>query len=757
MLPLTGYCDPLSAAPGEVIAFKVGSARPGRYDARLVRVVCGDPNPAGPGLIEHPVPASFAGSHPARVQPVHPGSYGVIAPTPALAPRGSFTVLATIWPTTPDRPGQGLVTMWDQCSGSGFALSLDGAQGVTASLGAGAAGSCRVHAGEPLRSRTWYHVWMSYDAAAGRLSVGQAPAHPRSTRDRPRLASCPAPAGHAPSGGSLCLAAAGGDPVGGHFNGKLERPAVLGRALDAAAVTAVADGGAAPEPIAVWDFARDIGSQRIVDTGPNALHGRLVNLPARAMTGAGWTGREMCWRHAPAEYGAIHFHDDDVGDCGWETDFTFRIPADLPSGVYAARLRQDDVEDMIPFFVRPPAGSPTAPICVLFPTFTYIAYGNYARPTVDSGYRERVAAWGASPWTPNDHPDYGLSTYNTHTDGSGIGYATRLRPLLNMRSAYLQFVDAKGSGMRHFPADTHLIAWLHAKGFAYDVVTDEDLEREGSALLAPYRVVLATTHPEYHTETTLTALHDYAHRSGGKLMYLGGNGFYWRIATSPELPGAIELRRAEGGIRTWAAEPGEYYHAFDGAYGGLWRRNGRPPQALCGVGFTAQGPFTASHYRRSAAAGPAADWVFDGVEGPIIGDFGLSAGGAAGYELDRADPQLGTPEDATVLATSEGHAADYALVPEEMLTHIATVSGGSIRDQIRADMVHFDTPSGGAVFAVGSITFCGSLPHNGFDNNVSRIVENVLRRFRDEPSPAAQAHGCDSPAPASEPTTGGVE
>ena len=39
------------------------------------------------------------------------------------------------------------------------------------------------------------------------------------------------------------------------------------------------------------------------------------------------------------------------------------------------------------------------------------------------------------------------------------------------------------------------------------------------------------------------------------------------------------------------------------------------------------------------------------------------------------------------------------------------------------------------MFAVGSITFCGSLSHNGYDNNVSRIVDNVLRRFRDGPGP----------------------
>ena len=48
---------------------------------------------------------------------------------------------------------------------------------------------------------------------------------------------------------------------------------------------------------------------------------------------------------------------------------------------------------------------------------------------------------------------------------------------------------------------------------------------------------------------------------------------------------------------------------------------------------------------------------------------------------------------------------------------------------IRADMVYFETPSGGRVFSTGSITFCGSLLHNDGDNNISRIVANVLDRF----------------------------
>lgn len=44
------------------------SASEDPYYARLVRVVSADPNPVGPGLIEHELAASFQGSYPSRLQ-----------------------------------------------------------------------------------------------------------------------------------------------------------------------------------------------------------------------------------------------------------------------------------------------------------------------------------------------------------------------------------------------------------------------------------------------------------------------------------------------------------------------------------------------------------------------------------------------------------------------------------------------------------------------------------------------------------------
>ena len=733
MLALTGYTDRFSAPPGGRIAFRISSAFEEDYRVDVVRIIHGDPNPAGPGIKLRPVSSPVEGSYPSRFQPVCLGSCAEIpleSGGPVARLRNRFSVGAIVWPTLPDRGPQTVLSVRDPATGGGFWLSIDprGARLDVASDSGAAASLCT---GRPLVRHQWYRIWACVDTERGAMSVVQEPLHPRHMCDDAgrAAADCPAAPGGAEAR-SLLVGARAARPRDQHFNGKIESPFLLA-STDEAAVAA-AFGGGVPDGLAArWDFSRSITSRRIEDAGPNGLHGHLINLPARAMTGSLWDGSEMCFTHRPEHYGAIHFHEDDIHDCGWEDDFVLEVPDDMPSGIYGCRLRCRHVEDMIPFYVRPRTGRPTSEAVFLASTFTYQVYANHRRNISDHKFREKGARWGASPHLPDDHPDYAHSTYNYHTDGSGVAYSSRLRPIMTMRHNFLTFDDPYGSGMRHFPADTHLIDWLDAMGHGVDIVTDEDLDDEGVALIAPYKVVITGSHPEYHTRGTLDALTEYAHVRGGRLMYMGGNGFYWRVARNPDYPGALEIRRAENGIRTWAAEPGEYYNAFDGSYGGLWRRNGRPPQLLAGVGFSSQGAFEGSYYRRSAGADdPRVAWILEGINEEILGNFGLSGGGAAGFELDRADGLLGTPGHAVVVASSESHQPSFIAVLEDQLSQRNTYTGVPHSELIRADIVYFETANGGAVFSVGSITFCGSLSHQNYKNSISRMIDNVLRRFR---------------------------
>ena len=720
-LPITGYLDRFSHRPGETFQAFVSLRDGGDYRARLVRVLSGDPNPAGPGV-------RFADLHDrldrpikGRRQPIHLGSYGIVerGPQRDATAACTWTVLVRAGVIDTD---QALIAEQDGKARIVLALGPDGAKARVTT----ATGETTVATAVPPLLRRWYRVWLGVDPASGRIIVGQQPLE----AGTPAMRETHAQGVTLPAAGTILFAAEDAAAPTHHFTGKLEDPAIL-----PACVTGWSDAAASPEELgpellAAWDFSLGIRSQSIYDVGPHACHGSLVNVPTRAVVGARWSGHEMCWRHAPRDYAAIHFHDDDLGDCGWQADFSWTVPDDLPSGAYAFHLTCAAGEDWLPFYVLPKRIGPFAPIAFLAATFTYQAYANHNRSALDDAYYARVAEWKAYPFNPNRHPIYGKSAYNVHRDGSGIAISSRHRPILTMRPGFLTFNDARGSGLRHYPADLHLLAWLDAKGFAYDIVTDEDLDEEGAGLLAPYRTVLTSSHPEYHTIRTLDALASYTQR-GGRLCYLGGNGFYWRVAHEHDLPHAIELRRTEGGIRTWAADPAEYYHQLDGEYGGLWRRNRRPPQMLVGVGFSCQAAFEGVHYRRLPASHDARfAWMFDGIDTDVLGDYGLSGGGAAGFELDRADPLLGTPENTVILARSEGRLPSFFTVPEEWLSNVATTNGEPVQDLSRAEIVYFDTPSNGAVFSVGSITFCGSLWQDGaFQGPISRLLENVVRRF----------------------------
>ena len=435
MIPLIGYADRLSLRPGETINFKVSSTSTEPYAARLVRIICGDPNPAGPGIKEEIVPAVFAGQYPSRSQHAALGSYATVDMGGRTL--DSFTLVATIWPTLPNRPDQGLIGRYDAERREGVALSI-GPNGAALCL-AGET-SFEFSTGKPFRGRAWYRVWASYDAQSGIVRVGQKPLGPPSFADDAGVAERAVQSGlktrlNAP----LLIAAIGGTPVCGHFNGKIEAPALY-------AVASCPENLAGESPLAAWDFSTDMSSMRISDTGPNGLHGMLINAPARAMTGSNWTGEERNWRHAPESYGAIHFHEDELADCGWDTDFSFTVPDTLRSGAYAARLACGDHWEAIPFFVCPARGTRQADLCVLVSTFTYTIYGNQARVDFGEAWTQRAKEWGAFPWNPREHRQYGLSTYNHHTDGSGICHASWHRPMFNVRPGYFPITDKNGSG-----------------------------------------------------------------------------------------------------------------------------------------------------------------------------------------------------------------------------------------------------------------------------------------------------------------------
>ena len=725
---ILAYSDRISVRPGEAIAFKVSCDGPERYNAEIVRLWSASDAEDGPGMREEVVATPVNCSYPGRFQPVRAGSR-IEVDGPGLADLASFTVACAIWPTTPDRGEQALIGNLAPDASRGFELRIDGEGRPALRLG-GSAGARDLPAPCRLVSRTWYQVQASWDAATGRAAIACVPCPASPSPLRPARAGTVV--GEAVPGGAgpLTMAAArdGDGHALRHFNGKLEAPRLLSAALEGEPALLLdasePPAGLLPATMGWWDFALETPTRTVVDRSPWQRHGRTVNLPARAMKGLRWDGSAMDWRTRPEHYGAIHFHDDDLDDCRWATDFTLTVPRDMPSGCYAARLRSGEDEEYAPFYVRPARDGAHADIAFLASTASHNIYGNYHKAAY-SGHSEVMNSGFTIVSQVGEylgrHPELSGSTYDWHTDASGMAYATRLRPMLNMRPK---------TDLWHYDVDSLVVDWIDRTGLACDVVTDEDLHVEGLAALAPYRVVVTGHHPEYYSPQMLKALAAFTER-GGRLMYLGGNGFYWKIAFDPENPAIVEVRRTEGGIRAWSAEPGEGHHSFDGGYGGLWRRAGYAPNRLVGVGFTAQGFDGAEPYwRMPHADDPRAAFIWADIAGDTVGDFGLFGGGAAGVETDRYDADLGSPPHALIVGRSRDHTPGIFRVPEELLaTH--NMIDGTTNPLVRGDLVFFETAGGGAVFSVGSMAWVCALPHDGYANNVARMSENVLRRFAD--------------------------
>ena len=123
---------------------------------------------------------------------------------------------------------------------------------------------------------------------------------------------------------------------------------------------------------------------------------------------------------------------------------------------------------------------------------------------------------------------------------------------------------------------------------------------------------------------------------------------------------------------------------------------------LLGIVFSDSGIMTAAPYQVLNAY----HWIFAGTgvkTGDTFGEYSLHEripGGASGHETDKTSPA--SPANVEIIARG--------LNPDR---------GG-------AEIVHYQSASGGAVFSVGSITYPASIL---VDEIVSRITANVIERF----------------------------
>ena len=741
---LAAYADEISVAPGDTIRFMASAEDDvADYTATIVRLISADDQPGGPGYRDEVLDVPANGTYPARHQPTYPGAYGITEHNKAFEGLESFTLQCLFWPTTPERPWKSIVSKFDESIEFGWGLFTNGDGHACLFVGDGNDHrTAHAVAPEPLIARQWYLLAGSYDASTKELKIVQRMIHPVTTIPARSETSVTAPdMADINNNDAAFMVGAYNNRTedgtwfpGGHVNGRIERPLLVNRLLNDDESLALAAGptpkALAANVVLAWDFSKEMSSDRLVDISGNGLDGLAVNMPIRALRGHNWDASEFDWTKAPDQWGAMHFVEDAITDCGWQADVEVAIPEGTRSGLYAVKLEaENSAPEFVPFVIRPSKDTTSAPLCVLVPTASYLAYANLDENIASAEYDyqfNKTPRLGPDDLYQQEHPEIGVSMYGFHADETGPHYSSRLRPIVNFSPTH--------NSLWQLSADMHLLAWLDQEGIAYDMVTDEDLDREGADLLSHWSCVMTMSHPEYYSTRMLDGIEGYVN-NGGRLMYMGGNGFYWRVAFRDDKPGVMEMRRAEDGSRSWIAEPGEYHMSFTGELGGLWWRCGRTPQSVAGVGFIAQGFDWSRPYRRQPGSfDPRAAWIFDGLgDDELIGDFGLLGGGAAGWELDCVDPLRGTPPHTLVLASSFDH-SDTVLMVNEELGHMHPMIYGSLQPRVHADMAFFETDNGGAVWSTGSIAWVSSLPCMNFDNNVATVTRNVVHRFCD-PTP----------------------
>lgn len=747
-----GYTSKLSVKQGENVDFFVHADGTDTAEAQLVRLIHGDEHPDGPGFIEEEIDHPINGTWSVKRQYTQLGSYLVVDdPDNHLSLEGDLSLFCYVYPTIPKRGmRQCVMGRYDVKTNEGYCIGINGNGYLEFWVGDGKEIDYVV-AELPLVEKVWYFIAATFDSRTGKATIyqegvgnrynsllGKVVPYTYSSHVQNNFRFAQKNRADVPfiMAGGLDNHVQRGNFVADTYYGKIDRPGVCDRVLSREELNAICAGGVPPQEsvAAYWDTTAGYSehgiSHEVVDVGPRGLNARGVNHPVRAMTGWNWSGKNDCFRLAPHEFGGIEFHPESMTDSNWDVTNSMEIPKTLKSGVYAVRLRVGNGrglgEEYVVFFVRP--AKPSAKLCFLVPTASYLAYAN-EKLSFDAQIIQPMT--GQPPVISDidietyEDRDFGLSTYDSYEDGAGVCFSSYKRPIMNMRPKY------RISSMNipwQFPADLSIVAWLDHMNYDCDFITDDDLHREGLEALKPYNCVITGTHPEYVSERMLDAQEDFV-IEGGRLIYMGGNGYYWVIGFDEEDTSCMEVRKLDAGMRAWAARPGEHYLQTTGEKSGLWRNRGRAPQKLLGVGFIAEGFETSAPFRKMPDAfHRTVSWITEGIEGEIIGNEGLAYGAAAGIELDRYDLSLGTPPHTKIIASSGGHSDNYVLVTEELLYAYAGLVG-TLDYRIRGDITYFTAPNNGAVLSTGSIAFGQALPANGFNNTSSKLLKNVVDSF----------------------------
>lgn len=338
-----------------------------------------------------------------------------------------------------------------------------------------------------------------------------------------------------------------------------------------------------------------------------------------------------------------------------------------------------------PWIVAP--ARPKAKLAVLASNITWNAYNSFGgrsnyihcaefppRPTVNS--RQDLDRYTDPDHIFYDRDDYAPLSFDRPEPFNDIDLAEQITDPIEGRAA-----------CHLAPAEWRLVGWLEREGIAYDYYAETQLHF-GQLNLADYSVLLLSTHPEYWSRTMYDQVKRWVFEQGGKLIYLGGNGLNCEVKFLDQ--------------QTMTTLNGDKREMHRRGLESRMHLTYESEANLLGVVYSDPGAMTGAPYRVVDAN----HWALAGTglkPGEIFGRNSLHMrcpGGASGHETDKVTPN--SPANVHLIAK------------------------GLNRDDGGAEMIYFDTPSGGAVFSAGSINYPSSLP---VDDHISTITRNVIERM----------------------------
>ena len=278
-----------------------------------------------------------------------------------------------------------------------------------------------------------------------------------------------------------------------------------------------------------------------------------------------------------------------------------------------------------------------------------------------------------------------------------------------------------------FVGHSHLVrperyaeAWLAREDYAYELVTDEDLQQD-PALLERYAALLVAGHSEYWSHEARDGVEAYLD-AGGAVLSLSGDSCHWRVSFD-EGGTILECRKdVDDYDPRWLSPErwGERWHSHDGCPGGCFRLIGRHAHEMLGLdpqGMIDDG--TGTVFRPLQVLEPEHPLFQLPERVPLtdagtIGERSLNGPKVSGYEFDAVRDSVATDAQPlpglTLLASS----------------HQPNLEWAGDDPHRGADLIYWERPAGGRVVSLGSIGATGAL---AVDEGIATLVRNVLAEF----------------------------